>query len=77
MSSAAGFSLLPKRPAAISLVNRILHLALDLFPFPPIIVRNHKPMNPSLFSLSLIVILISVLIIKDLLSVRMATVRVK
>jgi len=50
---------------------------LDLFPNPPIIGRNHKPMNPSLFSLSLIVVLIVVLIIKDLFSVGMAPVRVK
>src|SRR5690242_6840984 len=45
---------------------------LDGFPFPPIIGRNQKHMNPS-FSLSLIVVvLIVVLIIKDLFVVRMA-----
>jgi len=50
--------------------------ALDELPFPPIIGRNQKPMN-TIFSLSLIVVLIVVLIIKGLFAVRMATVRVK
>jgi hypothetical protein len=58
-------------------IRRILQNALDLFPFLPIIGRNtHSQMN-SIFSLSLIVIVIVVLILKDLVSVRMATVRVK
>ena len=60
-----------------SILNLPLNLPLDGFPFPPIIVRNHKPMNPSLFTLSIIVVVLAVLIIKDLFSVRMATVRVK
>jgi len=52
--------------------------ALDGFGFLPIIGRNiTKPMNPSIFTLSLIVVILAVLIIKDLFSVRMATVRVK
>jgi hypothetical protein len=56
---------------------RIGKLALDLFPIKPIIGRNtHSQMN-SLFVLSLIVTVIAVLIIKDPVSVRMATVRVK
>ena len=51
---------------------------LDIFPFRPIIGQNNKPMNPSLFALSLIVVvLIVVLILKDQFSVRMAAVRVK
>lgn len=49
---------------------------LDGFPLTPIIGRNQKPMY-SLFSLSLIVVLTIVLIIKGLFSVRMALVRVK
>jgi len=52
-------------------------LSLDLFSFKPIIGRNtHNIMN-SIFSLSLIVVLIAVLIIKDQFVVRMAKVRVK
>jgi hypothetical protein len=56
----------------------ILNLSepLDLFLNQPIIGRNNNQMN-TLFSLSLIVILIVVLIIKDLFVVRMATVRTK
>ena len=50
--------------------------SLDLFPNRPIIGRNSQPMN-ILFELSLIVVLIVVLIIKDLFVVRMATVRTK
>jgi len=53
-----------------------IFLPLDGFINQPIIGRNYEPMN-TLLSLSLIVILIEVLIIKDLFSVRMATVRVK
>lgn len=49
---------------------------LDGFPLTPIIGRSQNPMH-TLFSLSLIVVLIAVLIIKDLFSVRMATVRTK
>ena len=52
-------------------------LALDLFPIRPIIGRNTCSQMNTLFVLSLIVIVIAVLIIKDLVSVRMATVRVK
>ena len=52
-------------------------MALDLIPIKPIIGRNtYRQMN-SIFSLSLIVVLIVVLIIKDLFVVRMAKVRVK
>ncbi|MCQ3935782.1 MAG: hypothetical protein DPW18_01925 [Chloroflexi bacterium] len=51
--------------------------ALDEFPFLPIIGRNIQSQMNSIFSLSLIVILIAVLIIKDLFSVRMAAVRVR
>jgi hypothetical protein len=51
--------------------------ALDGFPFLPIIGRNIKPMNPSIYTLSLIVVILSVLILKDPFSVRMATVRAK
>ena len=53
------------------------NLDLDGFPFPPIIVRSYQPMNTSLFSLSIIVVVLAVLIIKDQFSVRMAAVRVK
>ena len=56
---------------------RNLHFPLDGFPFPPIIGRNHKLMYTTLSSLSLIVVVLAVLIIKDQFSVRMATVRVK
>ena len=56
---------------------RNLHFPLDLFPFPPIIGRNIQPMNPSLFTLTLIVVVLVVLIIKGQFSVRMATVRTK
>ena len=56
---------------------RIGKLALDLFPIRPIIGRNTYIQMNSLFVLSLIVIVIAVLIIKDPVSVRMATVRVK
>jgi hypothetical protein len=58
-------------------VVRIGKLALDLFPIRPIIGRNTCSRMNTLFVLSLIVIVIAVLIIKDLVSVRMATVRVK
>jgi hypothetical protein len=51
--------------------------ALDGLQFPPIIGRNIKPMNPSIFALSLIVVILSVLILKDPFSVRMAKVRVR
>jgi hypothetical protein len=51
--------------------------ALDGLQFPPIIGRNIKPMNPSIFTLSIIVVLLAVLIIKDLFVVGLATVRVK
>lgn len=56
---------------------RLLHeLPLDVFSNRPIIGRNiQSQMN--IFSLSLIVVLIVVLIIKDQFWVRMATVRVK
>ena len=57
--------------------SRIGKLALDLFPILPIIGRNTYIQMNSLFVLSLIVIVIVVLIIKDPVSVRMATVRVK
>jgi len=56
--------------------KKISH-ALDGFQFPPIIGRNIKPMNPSIFTLSIIVVLLAVLIIKDLFVVGLATVRVK
>jgi len=56
---------------------RIGKLALDLFPNLPIIGRNTLSPMSFIFSLSLIVIVLAVLIIKDLVSVRMATVRVK
>jgi hypothetical protein len=57
----------------------------DLFTIPspldgllklPIIGRNHEAMN-QIFSLSLIIVVLVVLIIEGLFSVRMATVRVK
>jgi hypothetical protein len=57
-------------------LSKIPH-ALDEFSFLPIIGRNHKPMNTFLFTLSLIVVILSVLILKDPFSVRMATVRAK
>jgi hypothetical protein len=50
--------------------------SLDFYTNQPIIGRNSQPMN-TLFELSLIVVLVVVLIIKDLFVVRMATVRVK
>ena len=50
-------------------------LTLDVLPFPPIIGRSHKPMN--MFTYSLIVVVLVVLIIKDLFVVRMAAVRTK
>ena len=50
--------------------------ALDGIPFPPIIGRNYEHMS-HLISLSVIVVLTVVLIIKGQFSVRMATVRVK
>jgi hypothetical protein len=55
----------------------LLHeLPLDVFSKRPIIGRNiQSQMN--IFTLSLIVVLLAVLIIKDLFVVRMATVRVK
>ena len=65
------------RISKLLILIRIPHFPLDGFPFPPIIGRNHKPMNQTLFSLSLIVVVLAVLIIKDQFSVRMATVRVK
>jgi len=53
-------------------------LPLDEFRNRPIIGRNtHSQMNPSLFALSLIVILLAVLIIKDSFVVGMARVKVK
>ena len=52
-------------------------MPLDGFPFLPIIGRNTYSHMNSIFSLSLIVVLLAVLIIKDLLVVRMAKVRVK
>jgi hypothetical protein len=55
----------------------LFNLALDEFLFLPIIGRNIPSQMNSIFSLSLIVILIAVLILKDLFVVRMATVRVK
>ena len=67
---------IPKKQYVTVYFDRILHYPLDVFPIPSIIVRIHKPMN-ILFSLSLIVVLIVVLIIKDLFVVGMATVRVK
>jgi hypothetical protein len=69
-------SLLSSRQGFADLFNRIRQQPLDGFPIPPIIERNLQPMN-TLFSLSLIVVLIVVLIIKDLFVVGMATVRVK
>jgi hypothetical protein len=51
--------------------------SLDLFPILPIIERNPNHMNPYLTVSLIVVVLISVLIIKDQFSVRMATVRVK
>ena len=51
--------------------------SLDLFPILPIIERNTKPMNPYPTLSLIIVVLISVLIIKDPFSVRMAMVRVQ
>ncbi len=56
---------------------RILHFPLDGFPFLPIIGRNHTLMNTTLSALSLIVVVLAVLIIKDQFLVRMATVRAK
>jgi len=64
------------KPDFATAMNLII-FPLDLFPFPPIIGRNIQPMNPSLFSLSLIVVVLVVLIIKGQFSVRMATVRTK
>ena len=53
-------------------------LPLDVFPNKPIIERNiHSLMNSSLFTLSLIVVLVVVLIIKDRFVVGMAKVIVK
>ncbi|RJP54687.1 MAG: hypothetical protein C4557_02660 [Anaerolineaceae bacterium] len=58
-------------------MRRIRQTPLDGFLILPIIGRNtHSPMS-SIFSLSLIIVVLAVLIIKDLFSVRMATVRVK
>jgi hypothetical protein len=51
--------------------------SLDLFLFLPIIGRNTYSLMNSIFSLSLIVVILAVLIIKDLFVVRMAKVRVK
>ena len=50
--------------------------ALDGIPFLPIIVQNYERMS-NLISLSLIVVVTIVLIIKGQFSVRMATVRAK
>jgi hypothetical protein len=66
-----------KRWTRYGVDSRIGKLALDLFPIRPIIGRNTYSQMNSLFVLSLIVIVIVVLIIKDPVSVRMATVRVK
>jgi hypothetical protein len=52
-------------------------LPLDGFSFLHIIGRNTTLMNPSLFILSIIVIVLAVLIIKDPFVVGMAPVRVK
>ena len=57
-------------------LDYIHELPLDVFSNRPIIGRNiYSQMN--IFSLSLIVVLLAVLIIKDLFVVRMATVKVK
>ena len=58
-------------------INRIPPNPLDFYPNKPIIGRNHQPMNTSLFSLSIIIVVLAVLIIKDQFSVGMATVKVK
>ena len=59
-------------------ITNFIFSPLDGFSIPPIIRRNtYRQMNTSIFSLSLIVVLIAVLIIKDQFSVRMATVRAK
>jgi len=59
-------------------ITNFIFSPLDGFSILPIIRRNtYRQMNTSIFSLSLIVVLIAVLIIKDQFSVRMATVRAK
>ena len=52
-------------------------MALDLFPNMPIIGRNTYSQMNAFFVLSLIVILIAILIIKDRIPVGMATVSTK
>jgi hypothetical protein len=65
-----------KRVYNMPIINMSRILPLDGFSNRPIIGRNiQSQMNT--FSLSLIVVLLAVLIIKDLFVVRMATVRVK
>jgi hypothetical protein len=51
-------------------------LSLDGIPNKPIIGRNHVAMN-QIYSLSLIIVVLVVLIIEGLFPVRMAMVRVK
>jgi hypothetical protein len=57
--------------------NRTIPPPLDGFPNQPIIGRNTYSQMNTIFSLSVIVVLLAVLIIKDLFVVRMAPVRVK
>lgn len=57
-------------------LSRIGRLHLDEFPNQPIIGRNITLMN-HFFTLSLIVVVLAVLIIKDQFVVRMAAVRIK